>query len=437
MTEPGQRPYREQLADTLSFVVEHIPWYRDRVDAYGGPLESAEDLARLPIIDRATVLADPRAFASSDELPSTVSYSSSTTGGIGQPRWRNEAERQALANLLTAARASSTEGDSPTADGVTLVIHPYDQGPPVELVASTRRLYVGMFVPWHFELIKQVLTEGWDSPAGRLPVTAVDCSSPGLRVLTEWFDQRHIDPRSFGVDTLFGYGSLQPATWRRRLAEQWGATYVDLYGLSEVILSESAQCPLCHAYHFRLPIVPEVVDLISRQPITSGVGVLLLTELYPYAQLQLFMRYWTDDIVEVGRPCPLGGLGIVFRGRRTSSVVIDREGRAPLAIGSLQVGEICAQLADVALSPISWAPWANDVGVPRFSLSSVGREVRVVIELRYLPSLFPERARAATDAVAEALRRHVSGLAGAIEERELDLVVTCVGAGQLSDPVKV
>jgi len=304
-------------------------------------------------------------------------------------------------------------------------------------MVATRRLYVGMFVPWHFELIKQILTEGWESPAGRLPVTAIDCFSPGLRILTEWLDQREIDPRSFEVNHLFGYGSLQPAAWRRRLTDQWGAEYCDLYGLSEVILSESAQCPLCHAYHFVFPIVPEIVDLSTRQPIATGTGVLLLTELYPYAQLQLFLRYWTDDIVELAPPCPLGGMGIIFRGRRTSSVVIERDGQAPLVIGSLQVGEVCAEFADVALTQIPWAQWANDVGIPRFSLTSVGREVHVVIELRYSPTLFSERAVAANRDIAAALVREITGLAQAIDDGEVDLLVTCVGAGQMPDTVKV
>jgi phenylacetate-coenzyme A ligase PaaK-like adenylate-forming protein len=437
MTEPGHRPYSEQLNDTLRFAVENIPWYRDQADVYRGPLFTPQDLARLPIIDRATVMADQRAFASSDALPSVISYSSSTTGGIGQPRWRSEAEQLALASFLASARDTVRRRDVHHTDGITLVIHPFDQGPPFEGMNETRRLYVGMFVPWHFELIKQILTDGWESPAGRLRITTIDCFSPGLRILTEWFDQRGIDPREFGVEMLIGYGSLQPARWRRRLSEVWGAGYCDLYGLSEVILSESAQCPLCEAYHFTFPIVPEVVDLVTRQPMTAGVGALLLTELYPYAQLQLFMRYWTDDIVELVPPCPLGGLGIKFRGRHTSSVIIGRGGRTPLVVGSVQVGSICADFADVAVSEIPWATWAHDVGTPRFSLSADDRQVRITVELRYSPSLFPERAALVADELDAVLRREISSLAQGIDDGEIDLLVTCVGAGQIPDAVKV
>jgi hypothetical protein len=179
------------------------------------------------------------------------------------------------------------------------------------------------------------------------------------------------------------------------------------------------------------------VDLTTRQPISTGVGALLLTELYPYAQLQVLMRYWTDDIVELVPPCPLGGLGIKFRGRRTSCVVIERDGRAPLVIGSFQVGELCAEFADVALSEFPWATWANDVGVPRFSLTSDGRDVRITIELRYSPALFPERAGSMSGEVAAVLGTEITGLAEAIDDGEVDLLVTCVGAGQVPDVVKV
>ena len=441
MTVPGHRPYGEQLADTLAFAVEHIPWYRDRVHEYRRPMRDSEDLARLPIVGRADVLADQRAFASTDEWPASISYSSSTTGTVGQPRWRSEAEQRALIDLLVASRPDAVPGEED--DGVTLVIHPFDQGPPSAPAWVTRRVYVAMLVPWHFELIHQILRDGWESPAGRLPVTAVDCFSPGLRILTQWFEQRQIEPASFGVTHLFGYGSIQPASWRRRLEASWGADYRDLYGLSEVVLSDSAQCPLCHAYHFVLPIVPEVVDPITREPIDRGTGVLLLTELYPYAQMQLLVRYWTDDLVELAPPCPLGGFGFTFRGRRGSSVVVERADGPALVIGSLQVGEVCAASADLAIDGVSWAPWAVDAGAPRFSLTSLttaateGTDVHVTVELRYPPEQFPERATAAIDEIAAGLRSVVTGLDAAVDRGTVRLRVTAVGPGELPDTVKV
>ena len=109
---PEHRPRSELLRETVDFAVDRIPWYRERRDAYAGPVTSHEELARLPILERATVRADPRAFASSEELPSRVAFSSGTTGGMGQPRWHNAAEQDVLVAML--------ERTPP--DGTTLVI---------------------------------------------------------------------------------------------------------------------------------------------------------------------------------------------------------------------------------------------------------------------------------------------------------------------------
>jgi len=422
---PGSRPLVDQLRDTLEYAVSRIPWYRQRASAYSRPVENRADLATLPIIDRATVLADPSAFTATEEWPSSIIYSSSTTGGVGRPRWRNAAELRAWVEVLAS---------QPEPTGTTLAIHPFDQGPPILPPGVSNRLYVGMLVPWHFELIHDLLAHGWSSPAGPRHITTVDCFSPGLRILTEWLEQRAIDPREFGVERLVGYGSLQPQPWRDRLRSAWGATYLDLYGTTDIILSEAVQCPLCHAYHFPHPVIVEVVDGVTRQPITEGTGVLLLSELYPFAQMQVLVRYWTDDLVEIAKPCPLGGFGLLLRGRYATSAVVARVEREPLLVGALQVAEACADLADVALATIGWAPWAIDVGLPRFSLRSHGSELSVTVELRYSPSLFPAPAAHARDVLADRLLASVTGLAEAVADGEVALAVHTVGPGRLTEP---
>lgn len=426
---PGHRSYAEQLTDTVRFAVEHIPWYRERADRYAGPITSAEDLARLPILDRADVRADPRAFASSSEWPSSISYSSSTTGGVGQPRWRSDAEQRELAALIAAAPADD--------DGITLAVHPLDQGAPAAPSSVTRRLTAGLLVPWHFEWIHQVLRDGWESPSGCVRVTTLDGFSPGLRVLTHWLLDRGIDPSTFGVRRIYGYGSIQPGHWRRRLEAVWGATYQDLYGLSEVMLSDAAQCPLCGAYHHRLPIVPEVLDLVTREPIEEGVGGLVLTELYPYAQLQLLVRYWTDDIVELAPPCPLGSFGIFVRGRRSMSAVIEHGPGRRLVVGGLQVGEVVAEHPDVAVTTLAWAPWATEAGAPRFRLEVRGSTIVATVGLRYDPGQFPAAAAAFVASILAQLRARVTGLAEWIDDGLVDLQVQTVPADLLGDPLKV
>lgn len=434
MTEPGHRPIIDQLRDTLAFAVEQVPWYSERSQDYAVAIEEYADLARLPIIDRDTVLADPLAFTSGDVHPTSTSYTSSTTRGIGMPRWRSAAEGEALNRLLGARGPTGTDAGDP---GITLVIHPFDQGAPDPAATRADFAFVAMYVPWHYELIHQALRDGWSTPGGRRRISAVECFSPGLRILTTWFEQRGIDPGAFGVEKLYGYGSIQSEPWRRRLRESWQAAYEDIYGMSEVLLSGAHECPLCSAYHYDVPIIPEVVHPSTRAQIDRGTGIMVFTELYPYSQLQLFVRYWSDDLVELAPPCPLGGFGVFFRGRRSASVVLDTDGDGSLVVGALQVGEICASLPDTALAPIEWAGWAPDVGAPQFHLGSSGREIVVRVALRYPPALFPEAADRVRTHIEAALIAQVTGLGAAIGDGAAGLRVETVAVDALSETTKV
>jgi hypothetical protein len=291
-----------------------------------------------------------------------------------------------------------------------------------------------LFVPWHYEHVLDLLRNGWRWPGGVARISLLDASSPVLRVLTCWFERRGVDTRSFGVRHLEGYGSFHATNWRDRLVRSWGASYQDLFGLSEVKMSTARQCPLCNAYHFLLPIVAEIVDPMTRQPVTDGTGVLVLSELRPYAQLQVLLRYWTDDLVEVAGPCVAFGSGLQLLGRRSTSAVIERRGRRPLVVGDLQVADVCAELADVAQAEIAWAPWATDAGAPQCQVEAEGRTVLVTVGLRYAVDLFPRRTIEVVAAIRAGLLAKVSGLAEGVEMGDVKLEIRAADACDIDGP---
>jgi hypothetical protein len=416
----------DMLRETLAFAREEISWYGG--DRYNIALNEPGDLARLPIVTPADMLADPAAFSSSDEWPVGVSYSSSTTGRVGRPRWHSAGELTAIGALAKA------EDVLPAWDEVALVIHPYDQGPTLSPPGRWNTIYAALFVPWHYEHVLDLLRSGWRRPGGVARISLLDASNPVLRVLTCWFESRGVDPRSFGIRHLEGYGSLQATNWRDRLVRSWGASYQDLFGLSEVKMSTARECPVCNAYHFLLPIVAEIVDPMTRQPVTDGTGVLVLSELLPYAQLQVLLRYWTADLVEVAGRCVTFGSGFYPLGRRSTSAVIERPGRRPLVVGDLQVAEVCAELADVALAEIAWAPWARDAGAPLCRIEAEGRRVVVTVGLRYAIDLFRKRTEEVQAAVRDRLLANVSGLVEGIELGEVELEIRAADACDIEAP---
>ena len=417
----------QMLQRTIEFAAREIPYYRSRTASYTKPLGTLEDLESLPFVDPENFVNEPHSFCSSNIWPDAVSFSSSTTGIIGRPRWHIKAESKAL------LENNPKEGWPP---GVTLVIHPFDQGLPLQIQGGPRNIFVPFFVPWHYDLILDALEHGWPDPLGRLTVNYILAFSPALRILTAWLTDRNKDPRAFGVQELVGYGSIQPPVWRRRLARSWGANYADLYGLSEV-KAVSGTCRLCCCRHFLNPVIPEVVDPVSRRVIKRGAGVLVLTELMPFAQLQILIRYWTADLVEITEPCMLSSFGFQFRGRLADSVITSSLGRPDVTIGALQVGEICSEFADISVNKISWASSFDDVGSPRFFLSANGNTVNIAVELRFRPEVFPERSNQLMHSLRRSVLQEITGLANAVDKGQVRLEITVTRPGQLEKITKV
>ena len=186
-------------------------------------------------------------------------------------------------------------------------------------------------------------------------------------------------------------------------------------------------------------MIPEVVDPTSKQSVKQGVGVLVLTELMPFAQLQLLIRYWTEDLVEITSPCMLSPFGFKFRGRLADSVILKPQSKrvTEIVIGSLQTGEICSEFPDIAITKIPWASSFEDVGAPRFFLSGSEDTARLVVELRFTPELFQERSNQLIQSLREAVLREITNLAAAIETGRAFLEIEAVGPGKLQQITSV
>lgn len=416
------------LEQTRRFAVRNIPWYRDR-EEYQQPLGQLSDLGRWPLIKPEVFRDSPWVFASNLEWPAGITFSSSTTGNTGRPRWHSHAEGVAYDEFVRRARPR-------TGKGFTLNIHAFDQGAALASPGESGTQFVPLLNPWHYELILSLLRDGWRNRAGTHRVELIHAFSPGLRVLTNWLQERDIDPSDFGVCMLTGYGSIQPESWRRRLEREWSAKYVDQFGLSEVKMSAAIQCQVCGNYHFHRPIFAEVVNPENGDPCKEGAGILVLSELYPLAQAQVLLRYWTGDLVELAEPCMLSTFGFRPLGRAQYSVYGPPYGSGPV-VGSLQVGEICAEFPDVATTPLAWASWATDAGPPRFSLRGTDQGAELVVELRFDPALHPGRAEQTCQFLQQRLENEITGLLAASREGRFKLHVTAVRPGVLSETTRV
>src|SRR5262245_37809576 len=83
---------------------------------------------------------------------------------------------------------------------------------------------------------------------------------------------------------------------KRWLQEQWNAELISTYACSELGLAAIA-CPRDpNRYHFDHTMYAEVVDPQTSKPVDVGQeGRILLTGLYPFQQVCMFVRYEIGD----------------------------------------------------------------------------------------------------------------------------------------------
>ncbi|MFL6262800.1 MAG: hypothetical protein ACJ76Y_24130 [Thermoanaerobaculia bacterium] len=207
--------------------------------------------------------------------------------------------------------------------------------------------------------------------------------------------------RAFTLDTANRFGRIDSSLervvsvghyltrrWRNFIEETWGAPIIDCYSLSE-IFGGATQSLACGWWHFDESVIPEVVDTQSRHTMTEGIGVLVLTSLFPFQQVQPLVRYMTGDLVEVthSRSSIPGCLSIRPLGR-LSHAVFSRDGRTCL-LNPASLVEALDAMPEVARSPLLRdSNQVSDnfiIGLPRFALETVDesnrRAIRICIAL--------------------------------------------------------
>ncbi len=136
------------------------------------------------------------------------------------------------------------------------------------------------------------------------------------------------------LDIVYCYGTYLTAMVRRDLERQWSTSIVDRYALSEVF-GGATQDTTNGWYHFEPWVIAEVLDVVTQKPVEEGIGVIVLTSLFPFQQAQPIVRYWTGDLARIshsipgyaGKPLvrPLGRLGASVLSDQGSLVLLNSE----------------------------------------------------------------------------------------------------------------
>jgi len=261
-------------------------------------------------------------------------------------------------------------------------------------------------------------------------------------LLTTYLIEQGIDPRDFMLSGITVTGGYVATNSIRYLEESWGCPIHDRFTLTEAI-GGASRLPGTDVFQLDPHILGEVVEPDSgRQIVEGGVGLLALTNLHPFVQMQPLVRYCVGDVVR--RVPGSGPLKFQFLGKEKNCISWVRDGRREWLLFSARLNELANIFPDCNYNQwYSNMDVVNDksVGLLPFLAATGTREadrlvINVGIELRYTPSRWPTRVDHLQQIVVAGLRDTPnSALAARMDSGEVQLNVRFVGPGALKAPL--
>ena len=335
------------LRETVEWCAAKSPYYRATFGKATEAFRGLVDLARLPVLTRADIVAHHADIQCDPSLPAALQHTTGTTGAFLQIH-RGQAEQAFVWDFFAGQlEANPRTGLRPLYLNLVNAYHGALTGMPSHAYV----LSAGVHDRAQAQQARGLLERTYDLPGVEARVSMVMGTERMVKALTAYLIHDGFDLQGSSVRTvtLFG-GHVTPAR-KQLLGQLWGATVGDRYSLTEMF-GGAVECGHGGPWVFDPHVVPEVVHPRTLQTIDHGVGVLLLTSLYPFTQQMPLVRYFTGDLVEVVEPASApGGLQARYLGRLTRSV-IDASGAAvqPLLLSG-PLYEILEAVPDLAITP--------------------------------------------------------------------------------------
>jgi phenylacetate-coenzyme A ligase PaaK-like adenylate-forming protein len=436
---PEERPATLRLRDellrqTIAWCVSQSPYYRSRFDR-ASSFRGLADLATLPVLHREDVVEHHAELVCGPSLPAAVQHTTGTTGTSLQ--LHRSADEQAFIWQFFSAQLAARPAPSPRPLHLNLVNAYHGSLTPMPSAAYV--LNAGVYDRAQASQARVLLDRTYELPDVEPRVSVVMGTERMVKALTVYLMDDGFDLGASPVRTVVLYGGHVTPNRKRLLSRLWQASVRDTYSLTEVF-GGATECGIGGPWVFDPHVVAEVVHPRTLAPVESGVGVLLLTTLYPFVQQMPLVRYWTNDLVEVVADGGNDGAPVVRYVGRVPRSIVDAAGASvePLLLSG-PLYEILEAYPDIAVSPrfpdLGDGPGLELTGDHHFAVDHRHEDgvdrITITLGLRYAPELYPERVaavaaelRARLYDVHPALARRVA--AGAAELRILAMPADAV-----------
>jgi hypothetical protein len=390
-------PFTIDNARRLRFYASH--WHGVDLDGIRG----VADLSRLPIVTKELYRA--HYMTEFDHTASHfISHSTGTTGELTY-RHRSRLEAAAIRRLFSPAQVSSgvRVGISLTSSFHGMLLPVPNSG--VWIPAGTR---TADELRQCVDLLQTTFHVHGETPrASFLAGLVFD-----VAVVAQALRVSGVEPESLSLSAVTVIGPVDEGL-RRFLRESFGTALHERFSSSE-IFGGASRVPGPDYFVTDPQVIAEVVDENGLSLGDGAIGMLAMTELYPFVQIQPLIRYVTGDIVEkVGALAP-GQLAFRWLGRVHQCATLKQsDGKEAVTFSYRPLADALGLMPAVArpcvrppLGPIDF----SDVGLPLVALSATGSfEILVQVELSFDPHFYPDHAQEVVDCVWHTVRGMARG----------------------------
>lgn len=429
------------LARTLAHARTHTSYYRRNDYDWTPRVDDAEpDLDALPLLRREVVVKHFDEFLADDVTLRSVCHTSGTTG-TPLDLYKSYEEIEFLQAYYR--RLIQPVVDSLESLPLILTLPNVNHGVPVPMPGIGMTFVAGVTDDTLIQDARQVLEKTFFRPGYDRRISILTGLPHHVLLLTSYLMEQGVDPRALELRSLTVTGGFLSMNWIQFLEDAWRCIVNDRFTLTEAI-GGASRIPETDIFELDPHLVGEVVNPDTEQRIDHGIGLLVLTNLYPFVQMQPLIRYTVGDLV---RRLPKDGpLRFQFLGKAGNCISWMPEGRREWLLFSARLNELVNQFPDVNVYE-----WFSNVRVvhdrtigslPILSTSTTmedGRlSIRIAMELRYAPHTRRARVEELRRAIVEGLRATPdTALATRMDRGEVDLDVAFVGPGALHAPLVV
>ncbi|MFM0248472.1 phenylacetate--CoA ligase family protein [Paraburkholderia sediminicola] len=286
---------RELQAQLISGTVNNAlrtPFYRRHLAGVNPAEISLNTLSTLPGVTKTQLLEAGRSAQVRDDLVCDEIFTSGTTGppfvsvrGDREQAFIRAFYQQFYAGFDYTVRPRGVQINNPYHGGHVTVPSPLHMH------------RIGIYDRDSFEYARSLLTGSHRDAGVAAHCTVLVGLERAIRAFAHDTLARHPDGLFTQLDAVVTYAQYLTERGRSLIERAFNAPVRDRYGMSEVF--GGAAQGSGGWYHFDPSVVAEVVAPSTHNAIREGVGLLVLTALYPFQEAQPLIRYLTGDIVRV------------------------------------------------------------------------------------------------------------------------------------------